>query len=489
MSQDMGHEQKWQNSWRPARLEERFPDGSVRCHLSPRHCKIKEGKNGFCGVRGNRGGRLVSMNYGKSVHITEETIETEAVNHFSPGEPILSLGNIGCMLNCVYCHNWKTSQAKYVEDRDVYHYTPEQVVDTALRHGIRVLSWTYNDPVVWHEFVRETAALGQQAGLINLYKSAFYISPEAVDELLPYIDIFSISIKSIDPVYYKKYTTGRLEPVLEATKQVFNAGKHLEVSTLMITEISDDDATAAKVADWVLKDLGPAVPVHFVRFHPDYKLRNTIRTPIPRLISARKIALDAGIEQVYLGNVYDSTWTNTYCRGCGSLLVSRFGLNAVAEGVDEYGNCNQCGRQSNIRLLPKRPSRPTVREPMPAISQFSRFDWHGDIRSLHVQVINNSAREGAIYWRRRYGDNRPEDWRYISLQPNESYRFILAKSHVDDLGPELALSDGVRLAQHEVFDRAHFPTLAVEEVGTAVNDRSPLPLYRGNQVPMGDAAS
>jgi pyruvate formate lyase activating enzyme len=482
MSPQVGQKQEWQNSWQQARLEERFPDGSVRCHLSPRHCKIKEGKNGFCGVRGNRGGRLVTMNYGKSVHITEETIETEAVNHFSPGEPILSLGNIGCMLNCVYCHNWKTSQAKYVEDRHVYHYTPEQVVETALQHGIRVLSWTYNDPVVWHEFVRETAALGQKAGLINLYKSAFYISPEAVDELLPYIDIFSISIKSMDPVYYKKYTTGRLEPVLEATKQVFKAGKHVEVSTLMITDISDNDTTAMRITDWVLKDLSPTVPVHFVRFHPDYKLRNTIRTPIPRLIRARQLAMDAGIEQVYLGNVYDSTWTNTFCRSCGSLLVSRFGLNAVAEGIDDQADCKKCGRHSNIRLLPDRPQRPTVSELHSAISQVSHFDWHGDIRSLHVQARNDSAQDGFVYWRRRYGDNRREAWRYISLKPNESYRFILAKSNAEDVGPEIALSQGVQIAQHEVFDRAHFPTVAVEDVGTAVNDRSPLPLFAGNQV-------
>ncbi|MBV9427100.1 MAG: AmmeMemoRadiSam system radical SAM enzyme [Bradyrhizobiaceae bacterium] len=474
--------QEWRASWRQARLEKRLPNGSVRCHLSPRHCLIKEGRNGFCGVRGNRNGRLVTMNYGKSVHLTEETIETEAVNHFSPGEPILSLGNIGCMLNCVYCHNWKTSQSKYVEDQHVYHYTPEQVIDIALRHGIRVLSWTYNDPVVWHEFVCETAALGRQAGLINLYKSAFFISPEAVDELLPHIDIFSISIKSIDPIYYKKYTTGWLEPVLEATKQVFAAGKHVEVSTLMITDISDDEATAAKVSEWVLRDLASTVPVHFVRFHPDYKLRNTIRTPIPRLIRAREIAREAGIEQVYLGNVYDAEWTNTYCRGCGSLLVNRFGLTAAAEGVDDQGNCRKCARPSNIRLLPPRPPRPTVRDVPANVSRYSRFDWHGDIRSIHIQAYNDSRREGIIYHRRRYGDGRPDSWKMIILQPNESYRFIIAKSNADDVGPELALSDEIRVAHHEVFDRAHFPTMSVEEGGTAQNDRSPMPLYRGNQV-------
>lgn len=163
----------WMLESTPAMLEELLPNGAVKCHLSPRNCVIQEGKLGFCKVRGNRGGRLVTLNYGKGVHSTEETIETEAVFHFAPGERILSLGNIGCMLNCGYCHNWKTSQAKYVTDKDVYYYTPEQVVETALKHGIRVISWTYNDPVVWHEFILDTAKLAKEAGLINLYKSAF----------------------------------------------------------------------------------------------------------------------------------------------------------------------------------------------------------------------------------------------------------------------------------------------------------------------------
>ncbi|WP_244443421.1 AmmeMemoRadiSam system radical SAM enzyme [Bradyrhizobium sp. Ai1a-2] len=474
--------QEWRQAWRAARLEERLTNGMVRCHLSPRQCCIKEGRNGFCGVRGNRGGRLVTMNYGKSVHLTEETIETEAVNHFAPGEPILSLGNIGCMLNCVYCHNWKTSQARYVDDRHVYHYTPEQVVETALRHGIRVLSWTYNDPVVWHEFVCDTAALGRKAGLINLYKSAFFISPEGVEELLPHMDIFSISIKSIDPHYYKKYTTGWLEPVLEATKQVLLAGKHVEVSTLMITDISDDEGTAAKVADWVLRELKPTVPLHFVRFHPDYKLRNTTRTSIPRLVRAREIAIAAGVDQVYLGNVFGSEWTNTYCRGCGTLLVRRFGLNATVEALDLQGRCLKCKRPSNVRILPERRRRPRVSTLPAGISQFKVFDWHGDIRSLHVQALNAGQQEGRIFYRRRFTGAQQDTWRFVQLERGESYRFIVAKSDNNEIGPEFAVSEGIRVAQHEVFDRAHFPTLAIEEIGEATNDRSPLPFFPGNQV-------
>jgi pyruvate formate lyase activating enzyme len=472
----------WQMDWQQARLEERLADGRVQCHLSPRNCVIKEGRNGFCGVRGNRGGRLVTMNFGKSVHITQETIETEAVNHYSPGEPILSLGNIGCMFNCVYCHNWKTSQARHVSDGDIYRYTPEGVIEIAQRHGVRVISWTYNDPVVWHEFVLETSRHAKAAGMINLYKSALSITEEALDELLPVIDIFSVSIKSLDPVYYRRYTTGRLEPVLAACRQVHAAGKHLEVSTLMITDISDDEATAARVADWVLSDLDSRVPLHFVRFHPDYKLRNSIRTPIPRLIRAREIARHAGVEHVYLGNVYDTPYGNTYCSSCDQLLVERYGLNATMVGLDADANCLACGRHANIRLLPAR-DRPPLLSALPSnASLASRFDWHGDIRSTHVQALNRNDEAADLFVRRRPANGRESDWTVVPLGAGESYRFIIASAQPGEVGFDLAHSPGVTIDLMEVFDRAHFPTVSLRGDASPAGDVSPLPIYDGNQV-------
>lgn len=472
----------WRETSHPARLEELLDGGVVRCHLSPRNCTMKEGQHGFCGVRANRGGRLVSLNYGKSVHATEETIETEAVNHYAPGERILSMGNIGCMMNCSYCHNWKTSQAKYVSDKDVYYYTPESVVDIALRHNIRCLSWTYNDPVVWHEFVRDTARLAQEAGLINLYKSAFYISEEAVDELLPYIDIFSISIKSIDADYYKKFTKGRLEPVLAATKQVHRAGKHVEVSTLMITDISDDEATARKTAEWVLTELDANVPVHYVRFHPDYKMTDTIRTPIPRLFRAREVGMEMGLQHVYVGNVYDTPFSNTICGGCESVLVTRYGLNAKNVGLNEQGHCQTCGRDAHFKLMPPNKPLPTVDE-VPADGLILKsVDWHGDIRSAHVQVRNTSDQPANVYHRRRHLNEQRDPWTIVTLNSGESYRFILAKSYPDEIGPEVAMPPIVQSNLSEVFDRAHFPTLSIEEVGIASRDIAPLPIF--NPAPM-----
>ncbi len=463
----------WKDSWRPARLEERLDGGAVRCHLSPRTCVIKPGQHGFCGVRANRNGRLVTLNYGKSVHATEETIETEAVFHYAPGERILSMGNIGCMMNCDYCHNWKTSQAKHVSDSDVHHYTPEQVVDIAVRHGIRVISWTYNDPVVWHEFVIETAALARARGIVNLFKSAFFITPEAIAELLPVIDIFSISVKSMDPVYYRKLTKGWLEPVLEGAKLVHRAGKHVEISTLMVTDVSDDLRTAGAIADFVGQQLDQAVPLHFVRFHPDYKMTASTRTPIPRLEAARALALDAGIRHVYLGNVYDNAGVDTRCHACDSLLVSRYGLNARLIGLGGDGHCRACGTDAHMRLFAEPGSaQPTAAAIEPSLRRASHL-WKGDIRSLHIQVRNQGTNPATVFTR-RLDPGTSEPWRTLALAPGESYRYIAAKASPDEQGIEVAVPSEVASSLHEVFDRAHFPTVEAG-AGTLNGDISPLP--------------
>lgn len=466
----------WHNPY-PARLAEPLGDGVVRCRLSPRNCRLRPGQHGFCMVRANRDGRLVSLNYGRSVHATEETIETEAVFHYAPGARILSMGNVGCMLNCDYCHNWKTSQARYLDGKDVYRYTPEQVVDIARRHGIKVISWTYNDPVVWHEFVVETAALARRAGIVNLYKSAFFISGEAIEELLPVIDIFSISIKSMDPRYYRKITKGWLEPVLEGTEQVFRAGKHLEVSTLMVTDLSDDEKTARAVAEFVGERLSPQVPTHFVRFHPDYKMTGTVRTPIDRLERARRIALEAGLQYVYLGNVYDTDATTTRCRACDAVQVTRYGLNARIVGLTPDGRCGRCGADAHITLMDGDDRRPTVDTlPDPGLDVAS-FRWHGDVRAVHVQVGNASADARTVY-HRRFGDpEAPERWSAIPLRPGESFRFIAAKSAPGEQGVMVAVPAGCTSSLHEVFDRAHFPTVEVGADGPTTNDVTPLPAF------------
>ena len=447
----------------------------MRCGLSPRRCTLKPGQHGFCGVRANRGGSLVTLNYGKGVQITRETIETEAVYHFAPGEPILSLGNIGCMLNCDYCHNWATSQARHVSEHDVRRYSPEQVVACAQRHGIRVLSWTYNDPVVWHEFVLDTARLAREAGLINLYKSAFYITPRAVDELLEVIDIFSISLKSMDPTYYRKLTKGRLEPVLDAIRQVHADSRvHLELSTLMVTDISDTAADARRIADFVLGDLSADVPLHFVRFHPDYKMNAGRRTPIDRLQRARTAAQEAGVHHVYLGNVHEALTTASDCRGCGARLVDRYGLHARAHGLDASGRCARCGQDNGFTCLP--PGAPAAEGAGPAADTPVReVRWRGDVRSAHVEAWTTADQPGQV-WHRPLGATSG-GWARVDLARGERFRFLIAQGAPGQTGAEIATTAGVTTNLHEVYDRAHFPTVPLDAASKEASETSPLPTW------------
>jgi pyruvate formate lyase activating enzyme len=458
---------QWQRDTHPARLWTPQDDGAVVCHLSPRNCRIKDGSSGFCRVRVNRGGALYTLNYGKSVAMTEENIETEAVFNFAPGARILSMGNIGCMMNCDYCHNWQTSQAVYVGDDVVRTYTPEQVVTECLTRGIDIISWTYNDPVVWQEFVLDTATLAREHGIFNLYKSAFYIDSPAIDELIDVIDIFSLSLKSMDPVFYKRVTKGRLEPVLAGIEQVYRSGRHLELSMLLVTDANDAVGEPEKAARWMLDHLDVDVPLHYVRFHPDYKYVHVPRTPIDRLLRARDAALDMGLRYVYLGNVYGQDGANTYCPGCGTLLIERVGLRATLGPLSADSRCSACGYQT------------TIREPMAAVKNYpsggaidtsdhekAPFTWHGDINAVHVQVDNHG---GA-------SDGQP--LRVIPLEAGAEFRFMVSRTEVDQTGITICHSPSTGVRFFEVFDRAHFPTQSTDQV-THSSDAVPEPALLG----------
>ena len=470
----------WNASRHLARLWSTLEDGRIQCHLSPRNCIMKEGQPGFCRVRQNIGGRLVTLNYGRATQLTCESIETEAVFHYAPGARILSLGNIGCMMACDYCHNWKTSQAKFVSDKDVKIYTPGQVVDFAESQGIKILSWTYNDPVVWHEFVLDTAHLARQRGLRNLFKSAFYISVEAASELCDVIDIFSISIKTMDPDFYRKIAKGQLEPVLEATRYVHGRGKHLEISNLMVTDANDRVEDARAMASWVLNELSDTVPLHFVRFHPDYKYTHVPRTPVERLTRAREAAKEMGVRHCYLGNVYDHEGTNTKCRSCGTLLIERYGLNTRIKGLDGDGRCRNCGTSAEIAAFDwSEPPEEHVHAPLRARDEArsASFTWSNDINACHVAADNSAAHDCRLYYYRLLEDGR-EDGPYArSFRAKGEGRFILSKSAPDETGVRLAYGNGLDVRLFRVFDRAHYPTVDVA-LETAENPAIPQPMYR-----------
>lgn len=342
---------QWDDTRKEAYLYEKLENNRVKCGLCPRKCIIKEDAVGFCKVRKNINGILYALTYNKATHVTIEKIETEAVYHYSPGSKILSLGNFGCNLDCDYCQNWMYSQFQYTAPEHVNEYTSAQVIDIAKKNNIDILSWTYNDPAVWFEFVIDTAKEAKKHGIKSLFKSAFFLTKEAVEQLCEVIDIFAISIKAIDDKYYEKFTKGWLAPVLENTKLIHSKGIHYEVSNLVVTELTNNIEDYDKMIDFVLKNLNNTIPIHFTGFHPDYKYTQYEKTPVEDLVTARNRAIERGLLYPYNGNVFSGQSINTYCPECGELLIERYGLHSyIQEALDSEGRCKKCTYETNIKL-------------------------------------------------------------------------------------------------------------------------------------------
>ncbi len=454
---------------RLARYWTPFNSERVECTLCPRHCRPKNNRDGYCGVRGAVDGALHSFNYGKSLAATEEVIETEAINHYSPGARILSMGNIGCMMSCSFCQNWETSQIKHLDQQLVRDYSPQQVVDICLENRIEIISWTYNDPVVWHEFVVDTSRLAQENGLKTLYKSAFYIEEEPVNELIDCIDIFSLSLKSMNPVFYQKITKARLAPVLERIKQVHQSRRHLEISQLVIPELNDADEDIKATAEWVVKNIGSEVPLHFVAFHPAYKYTHVERTSIDTLLRARKVAKQMGIRYVYLGNTYRMDLNDTLCQSCGATLVRRYGLAAETVGLNEASRCTGCGEMSPITNPWGGRQGSTILGGHKDLQRSIRFLWNAEVQSAHVMRTDGNAGDDKLRIRRIGSHSVTEREMQHGLD-----RFIVSRQGSEDKGIVISWDSDKQYQFFPVLDRAHFPVssenqeriIPIKRVGT-----------------------
>jgi pyruvate formate lyase activating enzyme len=439
---------------------ERLSGNRVQCSLCPRRCKLNDGKRGFCGTRQNIGGDLYTLVYGKAVRVAQEYMETEGVYHFAPGAPILSIGNMGCNLHCKFCQNWRTSQMKFIEDGDYEVFTPEQIVNIALNKGIHILSWTYNDPVVWHEFVMDTARLAKKHGLLNLYKSAFYLTLEPVKELCEVFDVISVSLKSIHEDYYRQHATGTLAPILENIRYVYQSGVHLEVSNLMVTDLNDSEEDARQIARWHLENTSPEVPLHFVRFHPAYLYNDVARTPVDRLERARQIAIEMGAKYCYVGNVFESTSGNSYCPECQNLLVKRYDINTEVPGLTQEGRCNKCGHQTSIKVKPF--SNVMINVDSNQFIHLSKevHRWSEEVNRFHVEVTNPDKQdyEVNIY---RLGHQEASDLlvQKTKILAEEKYQFIISKAKPEENGVVICYPPQLKIRISELLDRAHLPMI------------------------------
>jgi pyruvate formate lyase activating enzyme len=328
----------------PARYYSLLPAGDVRCELCPRYCRLRAGRRGFCFVRQNNGGLLELTAYGHPSGLHADPVEKKPLFHFLPGSQVLSFGTAGCNLACEFCQNWELSTAQDFA-RMAVAAAPEEVARAAVQSGCASVAYTYNDPVVFAEYAIDTAAASRERGLANVAVTAGYINPEPRAEFFAAMDAANIDLKSFSPSFYRKLTGARLQPVLDTLEYVAReTDVWLEVTTLLIPGYNDSDAELGELSAWIAGHLGPEVPLHFTAFHPAHRMRGVARTPAATLARARQIALSNGLEHVYTGNVRDPEGANTYCPGCGAMLIAR-DWHAVTANRLNAGRCPDCGRQ------------------------------------------------------------------------------------------------------------------------------------------------
>ena len=317
------------------------PPKAVACKLCPRYCLIPDGKLGFCRARKNEGGTLISLGYSQPCAVHVDPIEKKPFFNYLPATRSFSIASAGCNLRCKFCQNWQISQVSPLESTN-YFYTPEKIVEMAEKSGCRSIAYTYSEPTNFYEYMLATARLARARGIKNVYHSNGYINPEPLKELCRYLDAANIDLKGFDQAFYEKYCEADLAPVLETLKALKKAGVWLEITNLVIPGANDDPKQVAAMCDWIVKNLGPDVPLHFSRFGPLYQLTSLPPTPPETLEQCRVIALKAGLHYVYIGNLPGNFAENTYCPKCGKLVIKRTGY-AVLETHLKGSACEYCG--------------------------------------------------------------------------------------------------------------------------------------------------
>ncbi len=318
-----------------------LPGGAVRCELCPLGCRLAVGRVGPCGSRANDQGRMVPREYGRLVSLAMDPIEKKPLYHFHPGSDILSVAAQGCNLHCRFCQNWTISQERAAAASEA---TPAQLVQMARARGSVGIAYTYSEPLVWYEFVRDTAAAARAAGLRNVIVSNGFLNEGPLRALLPLIDAANIDLKSMDDGFYRKVCKARLQPVLAALRLCREMGVHLEVTNLVIPGHNDTDQQIARLVDFVA-ELGREVPLHFSAYHPAYLFRAP-PTPPAALQRAARLGR-ARLDHVYVGNVQVEGGADTVCPDCGAVAVRRSGWR-VENRLGPEGTCPGCGRRLPI---------------------------------------------------------------------------------------------------------------------------------------------
>jgi len=315
---------------------------NTECLLCPHNCILKDGKAGICGVRENKGGRLYSSNYGEVTSIAMDPMEKKPLYHFYPGTEIFSIGTRGCNLKCPFCQNWSISQDL---DAKSSYRSPEEIVDMALASGAVGIAYTYSEPTVWFEFVRDTALIAKERGLKNVMVTNGFINPAPLEELTGFIDAMNIDLKCYNADTYHKVLKGELEPVKNAIKKAYELGCFIEITTLIVTDINNDIDELMEIADFIAS-IDKRIPWHLSRYYPSYKY-NKPATDVEFLTEVWESAIEI-LDYVFTGNVHPTdARSDTVCPKCHTVVISRNGYHTIVKEL-ENGKCTQCGCELGI---------------------------------------------------------------------------------------------------------------------------------------------
>lgn len=316
-------------------------DKKVLCTLCPARCRLKPGQTGSCKIRKNIDGKLYALTYGLLSALHTDPIEKKPLYHFFPGKPVLSAGSVGCNLHCVFCQNYDISQQGPDHFR-LQKLEPQELVSdaTSMKNNIGI-AYTYNEPLIWFEYVRDTAVLARKAGLKNILVSNGYINPEPLEELIPFIDAVNIDLKAFDDAFYRKYTASRLSPVLESLKILVRHQVHTEITILVIPGLNDDEEKFGQMCSWIEENLGRDTVLHISRYFPAWKM-TLPPTPPQTLEKLYHLALHY-LNYVYVGNIHLTEGSDTRCPECHTTVIRRSGYYTEVTGLDSHGNCVKCG--------------------------------------------------------------------------------------------------------------------------------------------------
>jgi pyruvate formate lyase activating enzyme len=313
----------------------------IVCDLCPRGCVLRPGDRGFCFVRENRDGQIVSTAYGRSTGFCVDPIEKKPLNQFFPGTAVLSFGTAGCNLGCTYCQNWTMSRSRDVEAA-CETADPVTIASAAVKLGCKSVAFTYNDPIIWAEYAIDTAKACRQAGVKTVAVTSGYITDTARAAFYEHMDAANVDLKGFTDDFYRQYCSGRLQPVLDTLRWIARESKvWLEITNLIIPQANDSPEDIKRMCRWIVEELGPDVPLHFSAFHPDFKLTDRGPTPMSALLTAYDIASQAGIRYIYTGNVVDQQRQHTYCPGCGRAVIERNGYDILSFTIHS-GRCMFC---------------------------------------------------------------------------------------------------------------------------------------------------